>query len=726
MQSAHPEFYAHSENQAGHYHKLVDHLQTVADLAREFARPFGGGEVAYYAGLWHDLGKFNPLFQRYLAGEGNRGPDHKAAGTRVACQHIGICGLLVQGHHGGLRASQDLSGWLQEKGSEPAVDRALELARAAIPNLEPNGRLQLPEFAARDRVSAELWLRMVFSALVDADFLDTEGHFNPGQTSMREPERDVRKMWERFQQRHRDHAREASDPVDEMRSEIYQACLEAAEHSPGLFRLAVPTGGGKTLSAMGFALRHASIHGLERVVVAVPFTSITQQTAAVYREFLEEHPDAESATVLEHHSMAESSDGEEYDSRQVWARLAAENWDAPVVVTTTVQLFHSLLSNRTSATRKLHRLANSVIVLDEAQSLPPRLLEPILDVLRQLTENYGASVVLSTATQPAFEVIKPFRDTVATEMVPDYPRHFQVLRRVRYEWRTDPALSWIEVADIMRGSSQALTIVNTKKDALELLETLDDADALHLSTLLCGRHRQDVIQEVRRRLDQGEFCRVVSTQVVEAGVDLDFPLVLRAIGPLDSIIQAAGRCNRAGRLDLGRVVVFQPETGSASPFGSYRIATATTRDMLNAGSLDLDDPETVSDFFRRLYQFVDSDVEQIQALRKHFDYPEVAARFKMIEDETLDAVVTGYGTYEERRRIADSIDRLRNGTAASRSILRGLQPWMVQIYRNRAAAMIRAGLLLEVVPGLYEWRGEYHEITGIGGVTTPDPDLLIV
>ena len=279
-----------------------------------------------------------------------------------------------------------------------------------------------------------------------------------------------------------------------------------------------------------------------------------------------------------------------------------------MVVTTAVQLFHSLFSNRTSATRKLHRLANSVIVLDEAQSLPPRLLEPILDVLRQLTENYGASVVLSTATQPAFETIAPFRDMAATEMVPDYPRHFQALRRVRYEWRTNPALSWDEAADIMRESPQALAVVNTKKDALALLGALDEMAALHLSTLLCGRHRQEVIQEVRRRLDRGEVCRVVSTQVVEAGVDLDFPLVLRAVGPLDSIIQAAGRCNRAGRLDSGRVVVFQPENGAASPFGSYRLATDTTSGMLNAGSLDLDDPETVSEFFRRLYQFVDSDV----------------------------------------------------------------------------------------------------------------------
>ena len=285
---------------------------------------------------------------------------------------------------------------------------------------------------------------------------------------------------------------------------------------------------------------------------------------------------------------------------------------------------------------------------------------------------------------------------------------------------------WDAAADIMRESPQALSVVNTKKDALALLGALDETDALHLSTLLCGRHRQEVIQEVRRRLDRGEVCRVVSTQVVEAGVDLDFPLVLRAIGPLDSIIQAAGRCNRAGRLDSGRVVVFQPESGAASPFGSYRLATDTTRGMLNEGSLDLDDPETVSEFFRRLYQFVDSDAACIQALRRHFDYPEVAAQFRMIEDDAVVAVVTGYGTATERSRIVEAIDRLRDGAAASRFIMRGLQPWTVQVYRNQAASMIRSGLLAEVIPGLYEWRGDYDPITGIGGITTLEPDRLIV
>ena len=721
------EFYAHSANDEGYRHGLVEHLRAVAGMARDFAGAFGGGEVAYYCGLWHDLGKFNPVFQQYLSGDQQRGPDHKAAGTQMACEHLGrYCGLLVQGHHGGLRAVGDLKGWLDEKGGAPAVGQALGLARAAIADLEPSVGIDLPDFVRRNPTGAELWLRMVFSAVVDADFLDTERHFNSGRSAARNPAASPQQLWERFQSRHHDHTQEAAGLVNEVRSQVYEACLTAAEQPIGLFRLAVPTGGGKTLSGMGFALRHAVVHGLDRVIVAVPYTTITQQTAEVCRAFLEEDPSAEPAAVLEHHSMVETNDEDEYDRNQVWARLASENWDAPVVVTTTVQLFHSLFSNRTSSTRKLHRLARSVIILDEAQSLPPQLLDPILDALRQLTEQYGTSVVLCTATQPAFQTIKPFADVTATDIVPDYSDHFRALKRVNYEWRTDPALSWDEVADIMWESPQVLTVVNTKKDALALLETLGDDEALHLSTLLCGRHRSRVIQEVRRRLERGEACRVVSTQVVEAGVDLDFPVVMRAVGPLDSIIQAAGRCNRAGRMDAGRVVVFQPKEGSAPPLGSYKLATDTTLRMLNAGPLDLDDPETVTEFFRGVYQFADHDARGIQGKRRSFDYPEVASRFRMIDDATLEAVVPKYGTGEERERVGRVLERLRNGTPAARSVIRSLQPWTVQIYVNQASGMLRSGLLSEVMPGLYEWRGDYDEVTGIGGITALDPDALIV
>ena len=726
------EFHAHSANEDGICHGLVDHLTAVAKIAGEFCESFDSHDAGHYAGLWHDVGKFNPEFQRYLAGERQRGPDHKGAGAKLALQHLEPLGLLVQGHHGGLQewqAGKALEGWVNEKDGNPATAEAIEHAHRAMPELEPKARITPPAWARKDPHRAELWLRMVFSALVDADYLDTEEHFNRQQAGQRGPNVSMLELWQRFSKRHLEHVQTdaPSGTVNEVRSEVYEACLAAAEKPPGrIFRLAVPTGGGKTLSGMGFALRHAVNHGLDRVIVAVPFISITQQTAGVYREFLGDE------SVLEHHSSADIDDPNEYDPKAIWARLASENWDAPVVVTTTVQLFNSLFSNRTSSTRKLHNLARSVIILDEAQALPPTLLLPILDGLRDISENYGTSVVLSTATQPAFQAIKPFADVNAHDIVPSPERHFQILKRVRYEWRTDPSLSWDAVADIMRETSQALAVVNTKKDALALLDALDDENALHLSTLLCGRHREAVIAEIRQRLDNGENCHVVSTQVVEAGVDIDFPMVLRAVGPMDSIIQAAGRCNRNGRLpDEGQVIVFQAE-GATLPQGTYRTATGRTMEMLSDGRSNLDDPDVVEEYFRRLYQDVDTDAQQVQERRKAFDYPEVAQRFKMIDDDTVSAVVTSKEVFRaanqlgERQKIVDAVAALHEGNKDARRLLRQVQPWVVSLYRRQALEKERTGLLDEIMPGLLEWLGDYNLVTGIGGATTMDPDRLVV
>ena len=721
-------FHAHSANEDGICHGLVDHLTAVARIAGKFCTPFDSHDAGYYAGLWHDLGKFNPEFQRYLAGKRQRGPDHKASGTKLACQYFGPLGLLVQGHHGGLRewqAGKALEGWVNEKDSNPATEQAITYARLAIPLLEPQTQIKPPEWI-NSQHRAELWLRMLFSALVDADYLDTEAHFNPQQSAPRRPSIKIADLWQTFSRRHQEsvQTRVQAGTVNEVRSEVYEACLAAAEQPPGIFRLAVPTGGGKTLSGMGFALRHAVSHGLDRVIVAVPFISITQQTTSVYREFLGDE------AVLEHHSSAEIDDPDEYDAKAIWTRLASENWDAPIIVTTTVQLFNSLFSNRTSSTRKLHNLARSVIILDEAQALPPTLLDPVLDGLRDLSENYGASVVLSTATQPAFREIKPFDDVKAHDIVPAPERHFQSLKRVRYEWRTDPPLAWEEVADIMHETPQALAVVNTKRDALALLDALNDENALHLSTLLCGRHRASVIAEIRRRLCKGEDCRVVSTQVVEAGVDFDFPMVLRAVGPMDSIIQAAGRCNRNGRLDEGQTIVFQAEEATL-PHGTYRTATGETLAMLNAGRNDLDDPDVVAEYFRRLYEDVDTDAKQVQERRQAFDYPEVAKRFKMIDDDTVSAVVTREEAFEaannpeEWPQLINAIAALREGNKNTRQLLRQVQPWSVSLYRREALEKERTGLLDEIMPGLYEWRGTYNAVTGIGGTKTIDPDILI-
>jgi CRISPR-associated endonuclease/helicase Cas3 len=726
------ELYAHTPPPGGtDWHLLIDHLETVAELARSFAEPFGADELAYQLGLWHDIGKSNPEFQAYLQtchadpDHKGRGPDHKAAGTALARQYVEPLALLIQGHHGGLKKPADCQQWFTDRqqdrstdGTTTAIEAAITTMRARLPTIDPPGPLALPSYV-RTTESAELFLRMLFSTLVDADFLDTEQHRNRRKAAYRGSTATLSTLWERFAADQHQYTGHDDTPVNQARQHLYADCLAAAEQPPGLFRLAIPTGGGKTRSGMAFALRHALYHGMERVIVAVPYISITEQTASVYRGIFEAETDT-APVVLEHHSgaAAQHDDTAEYRPDRVWARLAAENWDAPIVVTTTVQLFESLFANQTSRCRKLHRLARSVIILDEAQALPLHLLTPVLDGIRQLCDNYGATVVLSTATQPAFDSIRSFADLPAHDIVPDAARWFTALKRVDYDWQMDRALTWAEVAETMQTAEQVLAIVNTKQDALDLLDALDDPEALHLSTLLCGAHRRDVIAKIKQRLRDGLPCRLVSTQVIEAGVDLDFPLVLRALGPLDRIIQAAGRCNREGRLDRGRVVVFTPATGSLPP-GSYRAATDVTRSLIGKGTLDPDDPEWVRRYFRQVLETVDLDREQIQQARATLDYPDVAQRFRMIDEDTEDVIVA-YGDDHARQWVFDLIAQLQQKPANARMLLRRLQPYLVSL-RVPVAQKYRAAGLIEPLAdfaGLGIWHGAYDAVRGL----VPDDD----
>ncbi len=683
-------YYAHSANCSGQRQDLVEHLHNVAKQAARFAGEFGGADLAYWIGMWHDLGKFTPEFQEYLLDcEANpnsrrRGPDHKAAGTEMAMQHLGLLALLIQAHHGGLKTPADCRSWLNKLRRDPATEEALRLARQQITDLEPAGSIAPPPHTIADPLAAEMLVRMLFSSLVDADRLDTEAHFEPERATQRGTSTDIAELWERFDRHHRKLTNREGSVVDRARREIYEACLAAADAPPGLFRLAVPTGGGKTLSGMAFALRHAMKHGLQLVIVAVPYISITEQTTDVYHSVLEADRGGDTDSkpiVLEHHSAAhgraEVDEAGDQHPNEVWRRLAAENWDAPIVVTTTVQLFESLFANGTSRCRKLHRLAGSVIILDEAQALPAQLLGPILHALRQLCLHYRSTLVISTATQQAFDTIPVFKDVPAKDIVPEPERYFDALKRVEYEWRTEPALSWEEVAGLMRGEPQVLAVVNTKRDATSLLDALDDPDALHLSTSLSGAHRRRVIEEVKQRLAEGKPCRLVSTQVIEAGVDLDFPMVLRALGPLDGVIQAAGRCNREGKLERGRVIVFRPIEGGLPSSASYKIGTNTTQvligqALLNGEGLDPDDPANSREYFERMFKVINTDRENIQKLRKAFDYPEVNSRFRTIDDDTESVVITTYGSEAERREVRRLMELLREKPAWARSILRGL------------------------------------------------------
>lgn len=376
------------------------------------------------------------------------------------------------------------------------------------------------------------------------------------------------------------------------------------------------------------------------------------------------------------------------------------------MVTTTVQLFESLFANKRNAMRKVHRLANSVIILDEAQALPVQLLDTILDGLTTLTANCRTSVVLSTATQPAFEAIPAFKAIVASGIVPGHAEHFAALRRVDWDWRTGEHHQWSEVAEWIRAERSSLTIVNTVRHAEELLEELDDPDVFHLSRKLCGAHRRHVLALIKARLAAGEPCTVVATTVVEAGVDLDFPVVFRALAPVDSLIQAAGRCNREGKLQgRGRVIVFETHDGAAPP-GAYR----TGRDLARifAGSEDLADPANVAAASKLYFGSLQTDQKKIQDVRRTYDFPKVARLFRMIDDDSYDVVVL-WGTPEHKAAVEEAVARLRAKDPAVRQLMRALQPYIVAVRASEAPALKRNGWIDEIMPGLGMWSGDYRD-----------------
>ena len=585
-------------------------------------------------------------------------------------------------------------------------------------------------------------LRLVFSALCDADFLDTAAHFAGRSHPTVRPDADFAVLGERFEAaRSRLLAARRAAPVDEVREQVYEACLAAASAPPGVFRLAAPTGAGKTLASAGFALQARGANGLRRVVVAVPFLTITEQNAAVYRRLLDADDDG-GPVVLEHHSGVELDSDRPGDR---WARLAAENWDAPLVVTTTVRLFESLFGRRPAAMRRVHRLAGAVIVLDEVQALPHRLLVPILDGLRTLVSHFGTTVLLASATQPDFWELGPFRDLPATEIMPDPPALVAQLRRVRFEWRTEPSPTLDQVAEEAASHAQALVVVNTTADAARVFarwrRVVPEGVAWHLSTRMCPAHRRRVLARVRGaagRLRLGRcWFRPSSSR----------------LGSMSTSRWCTGRwrrrtrcCRRPGGLtgkatlpSGGRVVIVDPPDAGAPP--AYRTPVGVTRVHFGPGKADPDALGALRDYYRSLYAVLnlehrDHPGQQIQEARKHFDFPAVtdgplrdaaagSARdrrlaFRMILDDAI-AVVTpeGAGTSEEQQRVRELVDQLQAAPGPELSALRQLQPFVTNLPRSAlrrpgVAALLRPVLGELGAPGsLAEWIGDYDQDTGI-------------
>lgn len=732
--------YAHTPNSRGEWHALSDHLTGTARRAELFGEAFGAGNFAKTVGSLHDIGKASCVFSAYLrtcAGDGDavaktRFPsrDHKMAGAILAQQTHDRWGpllaTLILGHHGGIPDLDESIGRMREMRNDPTLLETLKIACEEL-DLSDDSDLTYPEWldtpmsktpsgyqAARD---VEMYMRFVFSTLVDADWLDTEAHFSPEIERSRGVDRGLARLLERFEGHRQSLLSNAVDSsVNTARAAIYNQLVQSADLPSGLYKLSAPTGAGKTLLALGWSLLHAKANGLRRIVTAVPFISVTDQVAAVYREFLDADNDR---VVLEHHSQVIDGDG--------WQRLAAENWDAPVVVTTTVRLFEALFSNRPSDCRRLHRLAKSIIVLDEVQALPIEVLDPIMDALRVLVVRFGVTVLLLTATQPTLEHIPASNGVHATDLLPNVEQWEDTFRRTRREWigSRDHAA----VASLIAKRDQCLCIVNTVSDAELVTAALNDENSIHLTTRLRPGDRRDRLREIRDRLGSGLPCRVVSTQLVEAGVDLDFPSVLRALAPLPSLLQADGRCNRNGLFNGGgETIIFDLEGGKAPAGSYYNIGRPITLALLENEAIDPWTPDSVEIWYQRLLTdpMVSLDSRSVHSARQSFGYGEVSRRFRMIDDDSCSVVVPWPSDDARSRELERSLEHLRNDIPSDITTYRGLQDATISLRKRQVEHCVTEGLLMRLGNSdLYEWIGPYDRKLGIIITALSQKDLII-
>ncbi len=703
----------------GRVQPLREHLAAVAELAAQFGKELGCPEWARLAGMWHDIGKYSEEFQRYISQLS--GPDvrkrirpgrvdHSTFGAQTACEKLDrigrILAYVIAGHHAGLPDWQS-----ETSGMSGLAQRLAKKVPQALPPSEITS-LDLPSEKPKPGTDPAMWVRMLFSCLVDADCLDSEAFGGPEKARLRKSYPTLAQLAPLFN----DYMRQKSEKAEKTtvniaRAAILNQCLAKAEEAPAIFTLTVPTGGGKTLSSMAFALKHALKFGKQRIIYVIPYTSIIEQTADQFREVFGD-------AVLEHHSNVEEPETE--DDVSTRTGLASENWDAPIVVTTTVQFFESLYASRTSRCRKLHNIVNSVVILDEVQLLPPGLLEPILKALAELQKNYGVTLLLSTATQPAFTPTKTadfrFEGLPNTKEIVDDPAslHMQLKRvAVRVPKDMSKQSSWEDLAKELTEHPTVLCIVNRRDDCRKL-HGLMPPGTIHLSALMCGAHRSTVIATVKQRLTNKKPVRVISTQLVEAGVDLDFPVVYRALAGLDSIAQAAGRCNREGRLPQnGEVVVFVPE--SDAPRGLLRMAAGIGGRLLAAEASDPLAPERFTAYFKELYWLHGDRLDEhgiLQLLAPdaelRFSFRTAATAFHIIDEALYAPVFVRYGDG------AGLLGELAK-TGLEHRLMRKLQRYVVNVPRYLLDRLLKSGEVAEQFPGIHVQTslGLYHEAIGL-------------
>lgn len=728
------EYFAHSKEGVGPegWQTLPEHLLGVATRAQEFAELFESADWAWNAGWLHDLGKATNAFQSYLSrcnelddseydADGSIS-NHASTGAAWAEERQGKCvgrilAYLSAGHHAGL------PDWYSTNTGNAALPIRLDEGRRNLQYVQPFAQAIATQLRAVSRPPSfvkkaedfHLWVRMLFSCLVDADYLDTERYMNPSTAGGRGDFPSIGSLVPRFFQALEKLERQAlKTEVNEIRAQIRQACEQAANYAGGIFSLSVPTGGGKTLSAMAFALRHAQKNKQERVIYVIPYTSIIEQTAKTLADSFGRE------NVVEHHSNLSP------EKETPRSRLAAENWDAPIIVTTNVQFFESLYSAKPSRCRKLHNIINSVVILDEAQLLPPKWLDPCVDVINQLSKSYKVTFVLATATQPALPKLNP-----VTEIVPKELNLYERLKRTDFCLPKEMAsrLEWTDVAVELQKHDRMLCVVNTRRDCRDLFKLMPEG-TIHLSALMCGRHRSAVIRLVKRRLKKGQPIRVISTQLVEAGVDIDFPVVYRALSGLDSIAQAAGRCNREGKLHKegrqGQVHVFIPP--KSAPRGLLLKGEQTARGLMSLQDTNLHQPDTFCRYFKHFYESVNDTgggwlndllVKDVNP-DLFFQFRTAGQEFSLIDDQAQRPVFVRYGKSEKWLAQLGKIGPTREN-------LRALQRYVVNLSKHDFERAKADGLLENTWKEEYWcWAPKYNSVVGLDifGVGWSPEDLM--
>lgn len=727
-------------------HKLSAHLEGTARISEVNAAKFHSGDWGKAAGLAHDAGKGRIVWQKYLqvkSGydeeahlEGKRGKiPHAIHGAQLVEDLFGkgigrFLAYCIAGHHAGL------PNW---SGAEGAGRASLQFQQSQVKDLETidpgiidnirSAKPTIPPWIFDKGLDVSLWIRMLYSSLVDADFLDTESYMNKDQAADRGGYCSMSELLDRLNQYNKELDETSEDTkVNGIRRFIRKKCVQMASDEQGVFSLSVPTGGGKTLSSLAFALEHAKKRHLDRIIYVIPYTSIIEQNADVFRRAVGEDQ------VIEHHSSLEESDSTPK------SRLASENWDAPIIVTTSVQFFESLFAAKSSRCRKLHNIVKSIVILDEAQLVPVDFLAPILKTMQLLVDHYQVSFVISTATQPAFKehIVgeKPFPGLKdIKEMMGDNEAVtllYQSLERCLVQFPEDlhSLSSWEEIAEELKQYDQVLCVVSDRKSCRELHELMPKG-TYHLSALMCGQHRSEIIKTIKQKLKNRESIRVISTQLVEAGVDLDFPVVYRALAGLDSIAQAAGRCNREGKLpEKGRVVVFNPP--KKPPIGMLRKAADTTRSLVSLNEPDPLGFEMFEKYFAELYWKANSlDTKDIVDLLDpyHNDLREcsisfrtAAEKFHIIDKSQQKTILVRYG---EGERFID----LLKAKGPDRWIMRKLQRYTVNVYNHDFNQLRQRGSIEEVCPEIFALATnfDYSVDTGLLVEETPfNPEQFIL